>query len=187
MVNVTELRPGNYFKDEGQLFLVMDILLNKTAMRKMVAKLKVKNVKTGAIVELSRNSGYTVDLVRLDKEKMIYLYDSGSALCFMNQTSYEQVEISKERLKWEMNFLVANIEIDIVRYNDEILGISLPIKVPLKIVDCEPAVRGDTVKSAMKTAKLETGFEVKVPLFIDNGETILVRTDTGDYDGRANG
>ena len=82
MVNVTELRPGNYFKDEGQLFLVMDILLNKTAMRKMVAKLKVKNVKTGAIVELSRNSGYTVDVVRLDKEKMVYLYDSGSTLLY---------------------------------------------------------------------------------------------------------
>ncbi len=187
MVNVTELRPGNYFIDEGQLFLVMDILLNKTAMRKMVAKLKVKNVKTGAIVEVSRNSGYTVDVVRLDKEKMIYLYDSGTTLCFMNQTSYEQIEISKERLKWEMNFLVANTEIDIVRYNDEILGISLPVKVALKITDCEPAVRGDTVKSAMKTATLETGFQVKVPLFIDNGETILVRTDTGDYDGRANG
>lgn len=187
MVNVTELRPGNYFKDENQLFLVMDILLNKTAMRKMVAKVKVKNVKTGAIVELSRNSGYMVDVVRLDKEKMVYLYDSGATLCFMNQTSYEQVEISKDRLKWEMNFLVANTEIDIIRYNDEILGISLPIKVPLKIVDCEPAVRGDTVKSAMKNAKLETGYEVKVPLFIDNGETILVRTDTGDYDGRANG
>lgn len=187
MVNVTELRPGNYFKDEGQLFLVMDILLNKTAMRKMVAKLKVKNVKTGAIVELSRNSGYTVDVVRLDKEKMVYLYDSGTTLCFMNQTTYEQIEISKERLKWEMNFLVANTEIDIVRYNDEILGISLPVKVPLKITDCEPAVRGDTVKSAMKTATLETGYQTKVPLFIDNGETILVRTDTGDYDGRANG
>lgn len=187
MVNVTELRPGNYFLDENQLFLVMDILLNKTAMRKMVAKLKVKNVRTGAIIEVSRNSGYVVDVVRLDKKKMSYLYDSGMGLCFMDQVSYEQIEIPYERLKWEMNFLTANQEIDVLSYNDEILGISLPIKVSLKIVDCEPAVRGDTVKSAMKTAKLETGFEVKVPLFIDNGETILVRTDTGDYDGRSNG
>lgn len=187
MINVTELRPGNYFIDEGQMFLVMDILLNKTAMRKMVAKVKVKNVRTGAIVEVSRNSGYMVDLIRLDKKKMSYLYDSGMGLCFMDQNTYEQVEIPHERLKWEMNFLVANTEIDVLSYNDEILGISMPVKVALKIVDCEPAVRGDTVKAAMKTAKLETGYEVKVPLFIDNGETIYVRTDTGDYDGRVNG
>ncbi|MCQ2752912.1 MAG: elongation factor P [Bacilli bacterium] len=186
MVNVTELRPGNYFIDENQMFVVMDILLNKTAMRKMVAKVKVKNVRTGAIIELSRNSGYMVDVVRLDKKKMSYLYDSGMGLCFMDNTTYEQIEIPHERLKWEMNFLVANTEIDVLSYNDEILGISMPVKVALKIVDCEPAVRGDTVKSAMKNAKLETGYQVKVPLFIDNGETIYVRTDTGDYDGRVN-
>ena len=186
MVNVTELRPGNYFIDENQLFVVMDILLNKTAMRKMVAKLKVKNVRTGAIIEISRNSGYVVDVVRLDKKKMAYLYDSGSHLVFMDNTTYEQIEITKEKLKWELNFLISNVEIDVLSYNDEILGISLPVKVALKITDCEPAVRGDTVKSAMKTATLETGYQVKVPLFIDNGETIYVRTDTGDYDGRVN-
>lgn len=186
MINVTELRPGNYFVDEKQMFLVMDILLNKTAMRKMVAKVKVKNVRTGAIVELSRNSGYMVDLVRLDKKKMSYLYDSGNTLVFMDNSTYDQIEISKDRLKWELNFLVANTEIDVLSYEDEILGISMPIKVALKITDCEPAVRGDTVKSAMKTATLETGYQVKVPLFIDNGETIYVRTDTGEYDGRVN-
>jgi len=186
MINVTELRPGNYFMDEKQMFLVMDILLNKTAMRKMVAKVKVKNVRTGAIVELSRNSGYMVDLIRLDKKKMSYLYDSGNTLVFMDNSTYDQIEISKDRLKWEMNFLVANTEIDILSYNDEILGISMPVKVALKIVDCEPAVRGDTVKSAMKTATLETGYQVKVPLFIDNNETIYVRTDSGIYDGRVN-
>jgi len=185
MINVTELRPGNYFMDEHNMFQVMDILLNKTAMRKMVAKVKVKNVKTGAIVELSRNSGYMVELIRLDKKKMSYLYDSGNTLVFMDNVSYEQIEISKDRLKWEMNFLVANTEIDILSYNDEILGISMPVKVALRITDCEPAVRGDTVKSAMKTATLETGYQVKVPLFIDNGETIYVRTDSGIYDGRA--
>ena len=77
MVNVTELRPGNYFIDEGNLYQVLDILLNKTAMRKMVAKVKVKNVRTGTINELARNSGYMVDNVRLDKRQMQYLYDSG--------------------------------------------------------------------------------------------------------------
>ena len=116
---------------------------------------------------------------------MVYLYDSGDFLVFMDNNTYDQIEISKSRLEWEMNFLTSNAEIDILFYEDEILGITLPSSVALKIVDCEPAVRGDTVNKAMKFATVETGFKLKVPLFIDNGETILVRTDTGDYDGRA--
>ncbi len=184
-MNVTELRPGNYFIDEGNLYQVMDILLNKTAMRKMVAKVKAKNMRTGAITELARNSGYDVEKAVLTKKKMAYLYDAGDNLVFMDNTTYEQIEISKNRLQWEMNFLVSNAEIDILFYEDEILGITLPSSVALKIVDCEPAVRGDTVNKAMKVATLETGYQVKVPLFIENGETVLVRTDTGAYDGRA--
>ena len=184
-MNVTELRPGNYFIDEGNLYQVMDILLNKTAMRKMVAKVKAKNMRTGAIIELARNSGYDVEKAVLSKKKMVYLYDSGDFLVFMDNATYDQIEIAKSRLEWEMNFLVSNAEIDILFYEDEILGITLPSSVALQIIDCEPAVRGDTVNKAMKYATVETGFKLKVPLFIDNGEKILVRTDTGDYDGRA--
>ena len=184
-MNVTEIRPGNYFIDEDNLYLCLDILLNKTAMRKMVAAIKAKNMRTGSIVQISRNSGYDVEPVRVDKKKMSYLYDSGDSLVFMDQVTYDQVEIAKSKLEWEMNFLVADAEIEILAYEDEILGISLPSSVALTIVDCEPAVRGDTVNKAMKFATLETGYRVKVPLFINNGEKILVRTDTGLYDGRA--
>ena len=184
-MNVTELRPGNYFIDEGNLYQVMDILLNKTAMRKMVAKVKAKNMRTGAIIELARNSGYDVEKAILSKKKMVYLYDGGDNLVFMDNTTYEQIEIAKSKLEWEMNFLVSNAEIDILFYEEEILGITLPSSVALQITDCEPAVRGDTINKAMKVATVETGYKLKVPLFIDNGETILVRTDTGAYDGRA--
>lgn len=184
-MNVTELRPGNYFIDEGNLYQVLDILLNKTAMRKMVAKVKAKNMRTGAITELARNSGYDVEKAMLEKKKMAYLYDAGDNLVFMDNSTYEQIEIYKGKLEWEMNFLTENLEIDILFYEDEILGITLPSSVALKIVDCEPAVRGDTVNKAMKNAVLETGFKLRVPLFIDNGEVISVRTDTGEYDGRA--
>lgn len=185
-MNVTELRPGNYFIDEGNLYQVLDILLNKTAMRKMVAKVKAKNMRTGATIELARNSGYDVEKAILSKKKMVYLYDAGNTLVFMDNATYEQVEIGKEKLEWEMHFLVSNSEIDILTYEDEILGITLPSTVALQITECEPAVRGDTVNKAMKLALLETGYKIKVPLFIENGERILVRTDTGAYDGRAN-
>ena len=185
MVNVTELRPGNFFIDEGNLYRVEDILLNKTAMRKMVAKVKVKNLRTGAIVEIARNSGYMVENVRLDKKQMQYLYDTGDALCFMDQETYEQIEISKDRLEWEKQFLKGDEIVEITSYEGEILGINLPAKVALKIVECDPAVRGDTVNKPTKSATLETGLKVRVPLVIENGETVLVRTDNGEYDGRA--
>ena len=185
MINVTELRPGNYFIEEGNIYQVLDILLNKTAMRKMVAKVKVKNMRTGAVTEMARNSGYGIENIRLEKRQMQYLYDTGDALCFMDQESYEQVEIGKDRLEWELNFLKGEEIVDITSYEGEILGISLPAKVALKITHCEPAIRGDTVNKAMKDAILETGLKVRVPLFIEEGETVLVRTDNGDYDGRA--
>jgi elongation factor P len=151
----------------------------------MVAKVKVKNLRTGAILEISRNSGYVVEPVRLDKKKMTYLYDSGDMLVFMDQVTFDQIELPKSNMEWERNFLVANSEIEILAYEDEILGLSLPSKIALQIVECEPAVRGDTVNKAMKDAILETGYKLRVPLFIENGETILVRTDNGQYDGRA--
>lgn len=185
MVNVTELRPGNFFLEEGSIFQVQDILLNKTAMRKMVAKVKVKNLRTGAIVELSRNSGYMIETVRLDKKQMQFLYDTGEALVFMDQENYEQIEISKDRLEWEKQFLKGDEIVEITSYDGEILGINLPAKVALKIVECEPAVRGDTVNKATKEAILETGLKIRVPLFINDGENVLVRTDNGQYDGRA--
>ena len=185
MVNVTELRPGNYFVEEGNIYQVQDILLNKTAMRKMVAVVKAKNMRTGGIIEISRNSGYGIENIRLDKKAMQYLYDSGDFLVFMDQETYEQIEISKSRLEWECKFLKGDEIVDITSYEGEVLDINLPAKVALKIVECEPAVRGDTVNKATKEAKLETGITVRVPLFISEGETVLVRTDTGEYDSRA--
>ena len=162
MVNVTELRPGNYFIDENNLYQVLYILLNKTAMRKMVAKVKVKNVRTGTINEIARNSGYMVENIKLDKKTMQYLYDSGDFLVFMDNETYEQIEIRKDRLKWEMNFLKSECNVDITSYDGEILGIQLPPKVALKITVCEPAIRGDTVNKPMKPATVETGFRPAV-------------------------
>ena len=185
MVNVTELRPGNYFIDENNLYQVLDILLNKTAMRMMVAKVKVKNVRTGTINELARNSGYMVENVRLDKRQMQYLYDSGDFFVFMDQETYEQVEIPAERLQWEKQFLKGDEVVEITSYDGEILGVNLPAKVTLKITQCDPGVRGDTVNKPTKPATLETGLVVRVPLFIEEGEEVLVRTDNGEYDGRA--
>jgi elongation factor P len=185
MVNATELRPGNHFEFEKNIYTVIDVSLNKTAMRKMVVKAKVKNLRTGAITEMSFLGGTDVEKITLDKKKMTYLYEANDNLVFMDKVSFEQLEISRSKLAWEVNFLMTEQEIEILMYEAEILGVSLPAKVALKVTECEPAVKGDTINKAMKEATLETGYKLKVPLFISEGETISVRTEDGSYDGRA--
>lgn len=186
MIIVNDLKPGVTFENEGNIFQVLDISHNKTAMRQMIVKVKVKNLRTGVINELSFTGGDKVEQAHIDKREMQYLYDDGESLVFMDNDSYEQIEILKDKLKWEMQFLKANDNVIISMYNgSEILGVMLPDKVQLEIVECEVAVKGDTATSAMKNAKLETGLEIKVPLFIENGEIVVVSTSDGKYSGRA--
>ena len=185
MINITELRPGNTFEYEGNIFTCLDIDLNKTAMAKMKVKVKSKNVKTGSVLDLSFIGGDKVELLRLDKKQMQYLYDDGVGFVFMDMETYDQISIDKARLEWESNFLVPEAMVTITTYESEIIGIELPAKMTLKIVECEPAVRGDTVNKAMKDAYLETGLKVRVPLFVENGESIIVYTNDGTYDSRA--
>ena len=185
-MNVTELRPGNYFEDENTLYQVIDILLNKTAMRKMVAKVKVQNVRTGAITELARNSGYDVTEARLEKKNAQYLYDSGLTYVFMDPKTYEQIELPHEVLTEEAKYLVPNLEVILASFEDEVLAVQLPSKVAMTVTECEPGVRGDTItNSGSKEATLETGLKLRIPLFINQGDKITVDTTTGKYDGRA--
>lgn len=185
MIIVNDLRPGLTFEYEGNIFVVIDTQHNKTAMRQMIVKSKVRNLRTGAIVELAFTGGDKVEPAHIDKKEMQYLYDTGDALAFMDTSTYDQIEIQKSNLTWEMNFLKANDNVNITMYEGEILGLILPDKVALTIVETEPAVKGDTANNAQKMAKLETGLEVKVPLFINEGELILISTSDGKYSGRA--
>lgn len=185
MIIVNDLRPGVTFENEGNIFTVIDVDHNKTAMRQMIIKVKVKNLRTGVINEISFTGGDKVEQAHIDKREMQYLYDGGDALVFMDTTTYEQIEISKDRLQWEMQFMKANDMVTISMYESEILGVILPDKVDLQIVECEPAVKGDTATSATKNAKVETGLEIRVPLFIENGEMVKISTADGKYSGRA--
>lgn len=185
MILVNDLRAGMTFLLDEEIYLVLDKTNNKTARSKMSIKTKVKNMRTGSITELSWTSGDKAKRAHMDKKEMQYLYDGGSVLVFMDTTNYEQLEIPKETLEWEINFLKENQNIDIVFYDGEIMGINLPDKVSLKVIETEPAVKGDTATAAFKNAVLETGLEVKVPLFIERDEVILVNSDDGKYSSRA--
>ncbi len=185
MIIVNDFKPGLTFEYEGNIYIVLDASHNKTAMRQMIIKAKVKNLRTKTITEISFTGGDKVDQAHIEKKEMQYLYDTGDALALMDTSTYDQIELSKDGLDWELNFFKANDIITIQTFNEEILGVILPDKVSLEIVETEPAVKGDTATGASKNAKLETGLEIKVPLFITEGEIVLISTADGKYAGRA--
>jgi elongation factor P len=182
---VNDLKPGSTFVDGDALYLVLDINRNKSARGQMVIKVKVKNLRSGASTELSYTAGDKVEGVYLDKRSMLYLYDEGEMIVFMDNDSYDQVSIPRSRLEWELNFLVPNKVATITYFNEEVIGIELPAKVTLKVAETADAVRGDTVTRATKDAILETGYKLRVPLFIEQEEMIVINTQTGEYDSRA--
>ena len=148
MINCTEIKPGQCFTWENELYQCIDIALNKTAMAKMKVKVKVKMPKTGVVKELSLIGGDKVGEAHIDKRPMQFLYDAGDNEVFMDSETYDQIEIPKDSLKWETNFLTPNLNVNVMIYENEILGITLPDKVELELVECESAVKGDTATSA---------------------------------------
>ena len=191
MVIVNDLKPGMHIEQDGELYNVINVDHNKTAMRQMIIKVKVRNLRSGVIKELNFTGGDKVETARIERKEMQYLYDDGMNLVFMDNSTYEQTEIPKTRLEWEMKFMKPNdnVSISIYEKNEdefEILGVILPDKVELQITECEQAVKGDTATSATKNAVVEeTGLEIKVPLFIQNGEMVIINTATGEYSCRA--
>ena len=185
MLNCTEIKPGQCFTWENELYQCIDIQLNKTAMAKLKVKVKVKQPRTGVVKELSFIGSDQVGEASIDKRQMQFLYDSGDSDVFMDSETYEQLEIPKDRLEWESYFLIPNLDVNIMMYEGEVLGVQLPDKVDLELTECEQAVKGNTATSALKNAVTETGLQVKVPLFIEQGERITVSTADGKYAGRA--
>ncbi|NLW15015.1 MAG: elongation factor P [Erysipelothrix sp.] len=186
MISSNDLRTGMAIVYEDNLYQIISQSQNKTAMRQMIVKAKVRNMHTNSITELTFTGGDKLKVAHIDKRNMQYLYDAGTALVFMDSETYEQLEIEKDKLEWEMNFLKENLDVTIIMYEQEVLGIQLPEKIALKITEAEPAVKGDTTNNAQKNAVLETGYEIRVPLFIDRDEVVMVNTTDGKYAGRAN-
>jgi len=185
MIIVNDLKPGTTFQHEKDIFVVMSVDRNKTARGKMNVKVKVRNLRSKVINDISFTGGDKVEPAMIEKKSMQYLYDGGEVCVFMDTDTYEQIEIPKESLKWELKFIKENSIVDISSFESEILGVILPDKVNLKVVESEPAVKGDTATSASKNAVCETGLELRVPLFISEGEEISVSTSDGKYSGRA--
>lgn len=143
-------------------------------------------MRSGSVTELTMIGGDKVEQAHIDKRVMQYLYDAGEELVFMDGETYEQLEIAKSRLEWEMNFMKENQDITVVFYESEVLGVNLPEKIALTVTQVlNQPVKGDTATNAQKNAVVETGLEIRVPLFISEGEVVLVNTTDGKYSGRA--
>ena len=185
MISSNDLKPGLTIQQDGEIYIVLDASQNKTARSAMVVKAKVRNLRSGANVELSWGGGEKIMPAQIDKKEMQYLYDTEDALVFMDNETYEQIEIPAANLEWERKFMKPNDNVNISMFEGEVLGVILPDKVTLHVVECESAVKGDTATSAMKNAVLETGLQVKVPLFVNQDEMIVVNTFDAKYSGRA--
>ena len=185
MISTNDLKNGITIEVDGAIFVVMETQHVKPGKGAAIVKAKLKNLRTGAIFEKTFNAGVKVATARIEKQLMQYLYNMGDTYYFMNMNTYEQLELDKSVVGEGSKFLKENLEVYITMYEGEVLGIDLPDKVELVITATEPAVKGNTTNNAQKDATVETGLMVRVPLFIEQGETIVVSTKDGSYASRA--
>ncbi len=148
-------------------------------------KVKAKNVRSGRIVEKTYRADEKVTQAIVESKKLQYLYRDGEDFVFMDTGDYSQLNVSNERIGDKRNYLIEGEEISIIMYDNSILDIDLPPQIKMKIVEAEPGVKGNTATGATKKIKLETGLQIEVPLFINEGENIIVDTRSGGYISRA--
>ncbi len=185
MVNVNDFKTGMSIKYEGNIYSVVDYQHVKPGKGAAFVKAKLKNLRTGAIIEITFNSSVKVELAHIEKRDMQFLYSQGDTYYFMNMETYDQIEVKESQLGDDKKYLKENLVLNIVSYEGEILGLQLPDKIEMVVTKTEPGVKGNTTNNAMKDAVLETVMTVKVPLFINEGETIIVSTKDGKYQSRA--
>jgi len=184
MMNVNDFKTGVTIQYDGGIYQVLEFQHVKPGKGSAFVKTKLKNLRTGAIIDHTFNAGIKVPTAHISKQKMQYLYVSGSTYSFMNMETYEQIELDESQISNDVKFLKEGLEVYITFYESEMLGLELPEKIDYVITSTEPAVKGNTATGATKDAIIETGMLVRVPLFIEEGEEIIVSTKDGKYVSR---
>ena len=185
MISVNDFKTGVTIEMDGQAWQVVEFQHVKPGKGAAFVRAKLKNVKTGGSVEKTFRGGEKVPRAHLDKREMQYLYNDGEGYVCMDTENYEQITINAEALGDGVKWLLENMNIHVLLYQGNILGLELPNFVELEVTDTEPGVKGDTATGATKNATLETGATVKVPLFINTGDKIRIDTRIGEYLDRA--
>ncbi|MFN2223778.1 MAG: elongation factor P [Chloroflexota bacterium] len=181
MIDVNQLRRGTSFLHGDEIFKVTEYSHHKPGRGKATIRVSVRNVRTGANLQLTFNSGDRVEDIRLEKKTVEYLYDDGQFYVFMDTSTYEQPHVAHTVLGDDSQWLKENMELELLTYEGEVIDYNLPLNVDLKVVESEMAIAGDTASGATKEVITETGVKVRTPLFVNEGDTIKVDTRTGEY------
>ncbi len=185
MISAGDFRNGMTFEMDGQVVQVVEFQHVKPGKGAAFVRTKYKNVITGAVVERSFNPTEKFPTAYVERRDMQYSYNDGELYYFMDLESYEQVPISKDILGPSFAFVKEEMEVKVLSYKGNVFGVEAPFFVELQVTNTEPGFKGNTATNATKPAVLETGAEIRVPLFIDEGDMIRVDTRTGEYMERA--
>ena len=185
MYSTTDFRNGLKIEFGGEPYVIVYFQHVKPGKGGAFVRTKLKNLKTGAVLENTFRSGDKVNKPDLDEREMQFMYMMENAYHFMDTKTYEQIYLDREHMGDAANYMIENLPVKILFYRGEPIGIDLPIFIDLQIVETEPGLKGDTVSGATKSARLESGVVVQVPLFLNVGDRIKVDTRTGMYIERA--
>lgn len=184
MIDINDIKNGMTVIVEGNLYQIVDFLHVKPGKGAAFMKTKLKNLRTGGTIEKTFNTNIKIEKANISKKTMQYLYNTSDMYYFMDMNTYEQVELSEKQIENEKKYLKENLEVELVYFESELIGLNLPEKVEYKVTYTTDAVKGNTSTSALKDATLENGLEVKVPLFICEGDVVVISTKDGKYVSR---
>jgi elongation factor P len=185
MISSSDFRTGVTIEIDNDVWQVVDFQHVKPGKGAAFVRTKMKNVRTGAVVERTFNPGEKMPKAHVDRREMQFLYESDGEYHFMDNENFEQITMSPEQLGDAVKYLKENMNIGIMFFQGLVIGVDLPNAVELTVVETDPGIRGDTATGGTKPAKMETGCTVKVPLFINVGDVLRIDTRSGDYIERA--
>ncbi len=185
MIDVNQLRKGVTFEMDNVLWRVLDYAHHKPGRGSATIRTKARNLRTGATVERTFNSGDRVQEIKLDTRQAQFLYSEGELYHFMDVETFEQLVLNEGALQDTLPFLTEGMQLDVTEYDGEALEVELPVTVEMEVMQAELAVKGDTATGATKNVKLSTGLQVQAPLFVNTGDVIRIDTRSGKYIARA--
>ncbi|BDZ38260.1 elongation factor P [Microbacterium suwonense] len=186
MASTADIRNGVVIKIDGQLWSVVEFQHVKPGKGGAFVRTKLKNVVSGKTVDKTYNAGTKIEIENVDRRDFTYLYTDGDSFVFMDQEDYDQINVPAATVGDAAHFMLENQQVQIALNNGNPLYIELPASVVLEVTYTEPGLQGDRSSAGTKPATLETGYEIQVPLFLEQGTRVKVDTRTGDYLGRVN-
>jgi elongation factor P len=185
MLNISDIKAGKNIVHEKAPYAVLFHEQSKTGRAGSVLRTKLKNLITGAVLEKTFQGADQVEEADISKSKAQYLYQEGDNYAFMDNESYEQFTLPKSVLGPATDYLIEGTEIVVLNFNGTPINIEIPVKVTLKVVEAPPGIKGNTVSTGGKVVTLETGLRISAPLFVSEGDSIIINTEKGEYVGRA--